>query len=45
MIHTITVAFCPASQLARCLKVSDKHHYPNHVIVQGYYPINKNKGS
>lgn len=51
MIYTITVAFCPAAQLARSLakyyQVERRYYDPrsNHIIVQGHYPINKKKNN
>lgn len=47
MIYTITVAFCPASQLARSLKVNSdliRNADANYVIA-GHYPINKEKNN
>lgn len=47
MIYTITVAFCPASQLARCLyrfnSLIKNPHKPT--IVMGHYPINTKKNN
>ncbi len=47
MIYTITVAFCPAIQLARCLAGAYKNaNRPiNHTVVLGYYPINLQKNN
>lgn len=46
-VFTITVAFCPASQLARCLNHNRHYIYDsnNHYVVIGYYPINKEKNN
>jgi hypothetical protein len=47
-VFTITVAFCPASQLARSLKANKDSHYKDkydHYVVQGHYPINKEKNN
>lgn len=46
-VHIITVAFCPAAQLARCLILWERqklgHHF--HSVVQGHYPVNKKKNN
>lgn len=47
-IFTITVAFCPASQLARALLVHEKIRRlipDRHIVIQGHYPINKKKNN
>jgi hypothetical protein len=46
MIYVITVAFCPAAQLARTLlefKEQDKRLCKRHIIVNGHYPRNYEK--
>lgn len=48
-IYTITVAFCPAAQLARCLAEqyvwNDSTSGSDHYVVQGHYPINREKNN
>lgn len=47
-IFAITIAFCPAIQLARTiLKYKETRYYTpkKHVVVQGYYPINLKKNN
>lgn len=48
-IYAITVAFCPASQLARCLLELSKYKagtlIDEHYVVQGHYPINTKKNN
>lgn len=49
MIYTITVAFCPAAQLARSLKlfeITRTQSLPTRkIVVLGHYPINKKKNN
>lgn len=48
MLYTITVAFCPAAQLARSIVEYRNYRglYPDqHIVVLGYYPINKKKNN
>lgn len=47
-VSLITIAYCPAALLARCLfkYVSKQGFRPQeHVIVQGHYPINKKRNN
>ncbi len=48
MIYAITVAFCPAAQLARSLMLYKRTRglMPDrHIVVQGHYPINRKKNN
>lgn len=44
MIYTITVAFCPAAQLARCL-IKNKPDPSTLYVVLAHYPINTKKNN
>lgn len=51
MLHVITVAFCPASQLARGIAEYNRFRsivdgkIPEHTVVSGHYPINRLKNN
>lgn len=47
-VYVITIAYCPAALLARCLlHYSKSFGIPplKHIVVQGHYPINKKKNN